>query len=63
MDKITLKDAVEVPVWAMVAATEPSRNIAVEMTYADLVAIVGWIMESVPDENNKEERECLHQTS
>lgn len=48
-DKITLKDAIENPVWAMIFAAEPTRPIDVTMSYADLWAIYKWIKESVPE--------------
>ena len=54
LDKITLKNAVEVPVWAVVAATEPNRAIEVQMTYADLLAIVNWITSTVGGKENKD---------
>ena len=47
-DKITLKDALATPVWAMILAAEPTRPIDVTMSYADLWAICKWIEESVP---------------
>ena len=42
-DKITLRDAMETPVWMMVYAAEPTREIEVTMTYADLFAIHGML--------------------
>lgn len=42
-DRITLKDALEVPVWKMVWAGEPTREINVRMTYADLKMICDLI--------------------
>ena len=39
IDVITLKDALETDVWKMVWAGEPKRNIAVHMTYHDLMGI------------------------
>ena len=39
-DKIRLSDAFEVPVWQMVWAAEPNRQISVRMTYDDLKRIV-----------------------
>ena len=42
-DKITLREAMETPVWMMVYATEPERNIDVTMTYADLFKIYGMV--------------------
>lgn len=45
-DKIKLVDAMETPVWMMVYAAEPLREIDVTMTYADLKAIYDWIREA-----------------
>ena len=42
-DRITLKDALEVPVWKMVWAGEPTREINVRMTYQDLKEICDLI--------------------
>ena len=47
-DKITLKDAIEIPTWLMVYAAEPNRKIDVERSYADLKAIYDWFYENVP---------------
>ena len=44
-DKITLRSAMEEPVWMMVYAAEPERNIDVTMTYADLFIIFKLIQE------------------
>lgn len=40
MDRITLKQAIENEIWRLVWAGEPTREIAVEMTYDDLWRIV-----------------------
>ena len=42
-DKITIREAMETPVWMMVYAAEPERNIDVTMTYADLFKIYGMV--------------------
>ena len=42
-DKITLKDALEVPVWKMVWVGEPTRQVDVRMTYQDLKEICDLI--------------------
>ena len=44
-DKITLKDAIEIPAWKMVWAGEPTRAIDVRMTYQDLKIICDMIDE------------------
>lgn len=38
-DKITLRDALENPIWLMVYAGEPYRKIDVTMSYIELKAI------------------------
>lgn len=45
VDKITLADAVVVPVWRMVWAGEPTRLIDVRMTYEDLKLICDAIQD------------------
>ena len=45
IDIISLSAAMETPVWMMVYAAEPLREINVTMTYADLKAIYDWIHE------------------
>ena len=40
-DKITLREAMETPVWMIVYAANPERNVDVTMTYADLFKIYG----------------------
>ena len=52
-DHISLKEAVETSAWLMVYAAEPTRNIDVTMTYADLFAIYKWIEESVKEKRNE----------
>ena len=42
-DKITLSSALNEPVWMIVYAAEPLREIDVTMTYADLKAIYDWV--------------------
>lgn len=39
MDRITLKMALDTDPWMMVYASEPDREISVEMRYKDLLAI------------------------
>ena len=39
MDKIKLSNAVQTDFWRAVGAAEPWREIAVEMSYGDLMAI------------------------
>ena len=58
VDRITLADAVVVPVWRMVWAAEPSRLIDVRMTYEDLNIICDCIKdvaEEVRKERNNDE--------
>ena len=58
VDRITLADAVVVPVWRMVWAAEPSRLIDVRMTYEDLNIIcdcINDIAEEVRKERNNDE--------
>ena len=45
VDRITLADAVVVPVWKMVWAGEPTRLIDVRMTYEDLKLICDAIQD------------------
>ena len=45
VDKITLADAVVVPVWRIVWAGEPTRLIDVRMTYEDLKLICDAIQD------------------
>ena len=46
IDKISLGNALDTPVWMMVYAAEPDRHIDVRMTYADLRIIYGLINEA-----------------
>lgn len=46
MDKITLGEALECPVWQFIWADEPYRKISVEMTYDDLFRIVNLMKEA-----------------
>ena len=39
MDSITLKHALDTDTWMMVYASDPDREISVEMRYKDLLAI------------------------
>lgn len=45
-DKITLRSAMKEPVWMMIYAAEPKRNIDVTMTYADLKVIYDMMHEN-----------------
>ena len=45
-DKITLRDAMETPVWMMVWLDSPQKNIDVTMTYADLKVIYDMVHEN-----------------
>ena len=45
IDKITLADALTIPVWKMVWAGEPTREIEVRMTYEDLKIICDLVQE------------------
>lgn len=49
-DKITLKDALEIPVWKMIWAGEPGRMVDVRMTYSDLKVICDLIEGARKDE-------------
>jgi hypothetical protein len=53
VDRITLADAFAVPVWRMVWAGEPTRQIDVLMTYEDLKIICDTIQE-LSDKMRKE---------
>ena len=53
VDKITLADAVVVPVWRMVWAGEPTRLIDVRMTYEDLKIICDAIRDVSEKLRNK----------
>lgn len=52
MDKITLGEALECPVWEFIWADEPYRKISVEMTYDDLFRIVN-LMKKTREKNNE----------
>lgn len=39
VDRITLKSAMENPVWMMVYAADPDRRISVDMTYGEMFGI------------------------
>lgn len=39
-DKISLRTAMDAPIWRMVAAGEPERPIDVRMTYGDLAVLL-----------------------
>ena len=53
VDKITLADAFAVPVWRMVWAGEPTRQIDVRMTYEDLRIICDKVKELTEKLRNK----------
>lgn len=53
VDRITLADAVVVPVWRMVWAGEPTRLIDVRMTYEDLKIICDAIRDVSEKLRNK----------
>lgn len=53
IDRITLADAVVVPVWRMVWAGEPTRMIDVRMTYEDLKIICDTVKELTEKLRNK----------
>lgn len=53
VDRITLADAVVVPVWRMVWAGEPTRLIDVRMTYEDLKIICDTVKELTEKLRNK----------
>ena len=42
-DKITLRDALEYPIWLMIYAGEPNRKIDVTMSYVELKAIYDMV--------------------
>ena len=44
-DHITLKQAIEEPIWQIMLIDEPKRTISVYMTYADLYIITKLIKE------------------
>lgn len=50
MDKITLGEALECPVWEFIWADEPYRKISVEMTYDDLFRIVDLMKKNKGEE-------------
>lgn len=51
-DKITLRNAMDEPFWLMVYAGEPTREIDVTMSYADLFCIFQWFHTYVPKEES-----------
>ena len=53
VDRITLAEAVVVPVWRMVWAGEPTRLIDVRMTYEDL-KIICDLMQEMADKRKTE---------
>ncbi len=50
MDKITLREALECPVWEFIWADEPYRKISVEMTYDNLFGIVNLMKKNKGEE-------------
>jgi hypothetical protein len=53
MDRITLKMALDTDPWMMVYASEPDREISVEMRYKDLVAIRKLIVRYCEEQRGK----------
>ena len=49
-DRITLKQAIEEPIWQIMLIDEPKRTISVAMTYEDL-----YIITKLIEENRKKE--------
>lgn len=52
-DKITLRDAMDEPFWLMVCAAEPTMEIDVTMSYANLFCIYQWYHTYVPKEEEE----------
>lgn len=52
-DRITLRNAMDIPVWMAVYAAEPTRKIDVEMNYADLFAVYQWFHTYNPKEDEE----------
>lgn len=59
-DKITLRDALENPIWLMVYLSEPNKKIDVTMSYVELKAIYDLVnakrMPEARDERGKRNR-------
>lgn len=55
-DRITLKLAVEEPIWQLILITEPKRGISVDMTYEDLYIITKLIKEHREKKNGEENK-------
>jgi len=55
MDSITLQHALNTDVWMMVYASDPDREIRVEMRYKDLVAIRKLIVRYCEEQAERKE--------
>ena len=55
-DHITLKQAIEEPIWQIMLIDEPKRTISVEMTYEDLYIITKLIEENRKKKNDEENK-------
>lgn len=53
-DHITLKQAIEEPIWQIMLIDEPKRKISVEMTYEDLYIITKLIEEHKENDKHSE---------
>lgn len=55
-DHITLKQAIEEPIWQIMLIDEPKRKVSVDMTYADLYIITKLIKEHREKKNGEENK-------
>lgn len=55
-DHITLKQAIEEPIWQIMLIDEPKRTISVYMTYEDLYIITKLIKEHREKKNGEENK-------
>lgn len=55
MDSITLKHALDTDAWLMVYASDPDREISVEMRYKDLLAIRKLIVRYCEEQAERKE--------
>lgn len=55
-DRITLKQAIEEPIWQIMLISEPKRKISVDMTYEDLYIIAKLIKEHREKKNGEENK-------
>ena len=53
-DNITLKIAIEEPIWRIMVIIDPKRKISVEMTYEDLYIITKLIEEHRKNDKHSE---------